>query len=265
MPARHPVRAQTRLDARQAKALTARMARAGKKHKRPGLLDQAARGVRFAIRWTLLAAVGVIALLVAWIGLYRFVDPPGGIYMWSESRRLGGISHEWVDFDAIAPVMARSVVAAEDVNFCRHWGFDMGAIRLALAEGGARGASTITQQVVKNTFLWHGRNWLRKVLEAVMTPVVETLWPKERILEVYLNVAEFDEGVFGVQAAARHHFGRSAVDLSQRQAALLAAVLPAPQTRDAAHPDEFTRRRATDIADGAATIARDDRSACFGG
>lgn len=241
------------------------MARTSRKKKKPGLVDRLAAAVRRMIRWALMALAGLAVLLVAWIGLYRFVNPPTGWYMWSESRRLGGVTQQWVDFDRIARVMPLSVVAAEDVNFCRHWGFDMGAIRAALEDGGARGASTITQQVVKNTFLWHGRNWLRKLLEAALTPVVEVLWSKERILEVYLNMAEFDEGIFGVEAAAQRYFAVGAGGLSARQAALLASVLPAPQERDAAHPTDFMRRRADAIQDGAATIARDDRSACFGG
>ncbi len=242
------------------------MARAsGRKKKKRSLMDRLASGVRRVIRWALLALAGLAVLVVLWVGLYRFVDPPTGWYMWSESRRLGGVTRTWVDFADIAPVMPRSVVAAEDVNFCRHWGFDMTAIRAALEDGGARGASTITQQVVKNTFLWHGRTWLRKVLEAAITPLVEALWTKQRILEVYLNMVEFDEGVFGVEAAAQRYFGTGAGAVSARQAALLASVLPAPQDRDAAHPTDFMRRRASAIEDGAATIARDDRSACFGG
>lgn len=241
----------------------ARQSRRSKK--KPGLLDRIATGVRRVFRWTLLALAAVAVLMVAWVGLYRFVDPPGGIYMWQEYRRLGAIRHDWVDMEVIAPVMARSAVAAEDANFCRHWGFDMGAIRVALAEGTGRGASTISQQVVKNVFLWPGRSWLRKAMEALITPVMELLWPKRRILEVYLNIAEFGEGVFGVQAAARHHFGRDASGLSAAQAALLAAALPAPQSRDAADPTARMRRRAAAITDGAATIARDDRAACFAG
>ncbi|MCB1387657.1 MAG: monofunctional biosynthetic peptidoglycan transglycosylase [Rhodobacteraceae bacterium] len=242
------------------------MARTGsRKKKQPGVMDRIAAGLRRLFRWAAVGLLGVVVLLVAWVALYRFVNPPTGWYMWSESRRLGGVTREWQDFDAIAPAMPLSVVAAEDVNFCRHWGFDMGAIRAALEEGGTRGASTITQQVVKNTFLWHGRTWLRKLLEAMLTPVVELLWPKQRILEVYLNMAEFDEGVFGVEAAAQRYFATGAGALTARQAALLASVLPAPQDRDAAHPTDFMRRRASAIADGAATIARDDRSACFGG
>lgn len=234
-----------------------------RKNKKPRLLDRLAAGLRRLFRWVLLAVAGGTVLLLVWIALYRFVDPPGGPYMWQESRRLGGIEHEWVDMEAISTAMAQSVVAAEDVNFCRHWGFDVTAIRVALAEGAGRGASTISQQVVKNVFLWQGRSWVRKALEAVMTPVMELMWPKRRILEVYLNIAEFDEGVFGVQAAARHHFNREADGLSARQAALLAAVLPAPQSRDAGDPSGQLVSRANAILDGAATIARDDRAACF--
>lgn len=205
---------------------------------------------------SVLVVTGVIAV-------HRKVDPPRSFYMGQEARRLGAISWTWVPMERIAPVMARSVVAAEDANFCLHWGFDMAAIRTAIAEGSGRGASTLSQQVVKNAYLWHGRNWGRKALEALMTPAVETFWPKRRILEVYLNLAEFDEGVFGVEAAARHYFGVSAADLGDVQAARLAAVLPDPKGRSAARPSEALRRRAAGILDGAATIARDGRAACF--
>jgi monofunctional biosynthetic peptidoglycan transglycosylase len=226
---------------------------------------RAALAVRRALRWAV-AGLGVVALLVVgWVAIYRWVDPPGGLYMWAEGRRLGGVQQNWVPMAGIAPVMARSVVAAEDANFCRHFGFDLDAIRAALDGGANRGASTITQQVVKNVFLWHDRTWLRKALEAGITPLVELIWGKRRILEVYLNMAEFAEGVFGVDAAARGYFGREANRLSARQAALLAAVLPAPQARSASRPSAFVARRATQIEDGAETIRRDGRAACFGG
>jgi monofunctional glycosyltransferase len=234
-----------------------------RKSPRAGLLDRIARSIRTGLRWTVLGLAALALLLVAWIGVYRFVNPPGGIYMWQEWRRLGAIQRDWVPMRLIAPAMARSAVAAEDANFCRHWGFDVIAIRSAIEAGGTRGASTISQQVVKNVFLWHGRSWPRKVLEAGMTPVMELLWSKHRILEVYLNVAEFDTGVFGVEAAAQHYFNRSASDLTARQAALLATILPAPQARSAARPSDFVNRRARAIEDGAATIARDGRAACF--
>ena len=130
-------------------------------------------------------------------------------------------------------------------------------------ENGRGGASTISQQVVKNLFLWHGRSWARKSIEAVWTPVIEVLWSKRRILEIYLNVAEFDTGVFGVQAAARHYFGVDAGDLTATQAARLAAILPAPKERSASNPSSFTRNRAAQIMQGADTIAADGRAECF--
>jgi monofunctional biosynthetic peptidoglycan transglycosylase len=198
---------------------------------------------------------------------FSFLNPPTTIYMASEANRLGGVAQDWVPMDDIAPVMARSVVAAEDANFCEHWGFDLDAIREAIEDGAKRGGSTISQQVAKNVFLWHGttRNerLFRKSLEAVVTPLIELIWSKRRIVEVYLNVAEFDEGVFGVEAAAQHYFGVAAQDLTTRQAARLAAVLPNPKGRSAAQPSDRVRRRAAQIADGAATILKDGRAACF--
>ena len=118
---------------------------------------------------------------------------------------------------------------------------------------------------MKNVFLWQGRSWPRKAMEAGLTPLVELVWSKRRILEVYLNVIEFDSGVFGVQEAAQRYFGVDAADLSATQAARLAAVLPSPKTRSAAKPTDFVRRRSAQIVDGAATIARDGRAACFSG
>ncbi|WP_298858781.1 monofunctional biosynthetic peptidoglycan transglycosylase [uncultured Sulfitobacter sp.] len=204
-----------------------------------------------------------VLLLVGAVLLGRVVNPPTTIYMLGERHRLGGIDHEWVPMEMIAPVMARSVVAAEDANFCRHWGFDVRAIRMAIAEGSNRGASTLSQQTVKNVYLWHGRTWVRKALEAGITPLVEALWPKRRILEVYLNVAEFDEGVFGVEAAARHYFKVGPEELTARQAAQLAAVLPSPKTRSASRPTNYLKKRAAQIRSGAATIKADGRSDCF--
>ncbi len=219
--------------------------------------------VRFLMRWALRGVMIAVALVLMLIVLFRFVNPPTTFYILSESRRLGGVEREWIGMENIAPVMARSAVAAEDANFCVHWGFDMEAIRAVLEEGARRGASTISQQVVKNTYLWHGRSWVRKALEGLITPVMEAVWTKHRVLEVYLNVAEFDEGVFGVAAASRHYFKKEAADLSAREAALLAAILPNPKGRNAAKPSAALRKRAASIADGAATIARDGRAICF--
>jgi monofunctional glycosyltransferase len=219
--------------------------------------------IRRVLLWVWRGIWGTGALLLFLILLFSFINPPTNLYQMSESRRLGGLEREWVDWDAIAPEMARSAVAAEDANFCLHWGFDMAAIRDVIASGSNRGASTISQQVVKNVFLWQGRSWLRKALEAAMTPVVELVWSKQRILEVYLNVAEFDEGVFGVQAAAQHYFGVDARDLTRTQAARLAAVLPDPKGRSASDPGPVVRRRTGQVISGAETIAADGRAACF--
>ena len=222
---------------------------------------------RTPFRWLLWQGLRVLCvgfvLVIALILLFAVVNPPTTIYMSQESHRLGGVDREWVSIEEIAPVMARSVVAAEDANFCQHWGFDLKAIKVAIAAGGHTGASTISQQTVKNVFLWHGRNFTRKGMEALMTPLVEAVWSKRRIVEVYLNVAEFDEGVFGVKAAARHYFGVGPEALSATQAARLAAILPSPKTRSASRPTNSVRKRTRQIIDGAATIRADGRSACF--
>ncbi|WP_370399555.1 monofunctional biosynthetic peptidoglycan transglycosylase [Sulfitobacter sp. JB4-11] len=214
---------------------------------------------RFVLRGIAVVFLVVVGLVV----LGTFVNPPTNAYMYAEGTRLGPVKQTWVPMERIAPVMARSAVAAEDANYCAHWGFDMVAIRKAIEDGSSRGASTISQQTVKNVYLWHGRSWIRKAMEALITPLVEAVWTKRRILEVYLNVAEFDEGVFGVEAAARHYFGVSAADLNPTQAARLAAILPSPKKRSAAQPSTFVRKRARQVRDGAATIGRDGRADCF--
>ena len=226
---------------------------------RPRIGELVRRGLHLLWRVALWSAVAV----VIWVLAYRWIDPPTTPYILAEGLRLGEVERQWVDIDAIAPVMARSVVAAEDANFCLHWGFDVAAIRDAIEAGSGRGASTISQQVVKNVFLWQDRSWLRKALEAGMTPLMETLWPKRRIIEVYLNMAEFGEGVFGVQAAAQLYFGVDAGDLSAPQAAALASILPNPKDRNAAAMTPALQRKARRVQDGAATIRSDGRAACF--
>lgn len=215
--------------------------------------------VRRLIWGVVFAALGFV--LIATL-IYALIAPPTTPYMFSEGRRIGPVKYDWVPMEQIAPVMARSAVAAEDANFCLHWGLDVNAIRAAV-DRGRGGASTISQQVVKNAYLWHGRSWTRKAIEALWTPLMEAVWSKRRVLEVYLNIAEFDEGVFGVQAAARHYFGVDAADLSALQAARLAAILPSPKNRSASNPSQFTRNRTSQIMSGAATIAADGRADCF--
>jgi monofunctional biosynthetic peptidoglycan transglycosylase len=244
-----------------AKAATKKSGPTRKKKSAPAPV---ARGwFRAVLRWVGRGLAGVAAFYALLILIFAVFNPPTNLYMLSERMRLGPLERDWVALEDIAPEMARSVVAAEDANFCLHWGFDMKAIRLALDEGANRGASTLTQQVVKNVFLWQGRSWPRKAMEALMTPVVELIWTKRRIVEVYLNVAELGKGVFGVEAAARHYFKVSAADLSPRQAALLAAALPDPKGRNPAVPSGYMRRRAAAIEDGAATIRADGRAVCF--
>ena len=238
-------------------------AKSGKTPKKAEPAPKRAGLRRRLVRWALRGLLALAVLAALWVGLFRFVNPPTTFYMWQEGRRLGGVDHTWVAMDDIAPVMQRAVVAAEDANFCSHWGIDMAALRKAIEEGANRGASTISQQVAKNVFLWQGRSWFRKLLEAGLTPLMEALWPKRRILEVYLNVAEFDEGVFGINAAAFRYFRTTPDQLSARQAALLAAVLPDPKGRSAAKPSNFVSRRAHQIEDGAATILKDGRAACL--
>ena len=239
------------------------MARKSRKRAAKSTAKRRFRPGRWLFRWSLRLVSVVFLVAVAATLLWSVINPPTTFYMLQESRRLGGIDHEWVPMDEIAPVMARAAVAAEDANFCLHWGLDIVAIRRAIDEGSRRGASTISQQTVKNVYLWHGRSWVRKAMEAAMTPLVEAIWSKRRILEVYLNVAEFDEGVFGVEAAARHYFGVGPEALSGTQAARLAAILPNPKGRSANQPSAFVRKRASQILDGAATIRADGRADCF--
>ncbi|WP_128253159.1 monofunctional biosynthetic peptidoglycan transglycosylase [Falsirhodobacter deserti] len=236
--------------------------RSSSRSRRKGALPAGREALR---KWGRRIGLGALAAAAALVLLFAAITPPMTPYMMSERMRLGGISHETVSMNAIAPVMARSVVAAEDANFCRHWGFDMSAIRSAMAAGSNRGASTLSQQVVKNVFLWQGRSWVRKALEAVLTPAVELTWSKRHILNVYLNVAEFGEGIFGVQAAARHYFGVDAANLTAVQAARLAAILPNPKQRDPVNPTTFVRGRSQAALSGAATIRADGRAGCFQG
>lgn len=200
----------------------------------------------------------VIILAVFWgggIALFSVVPVPFSAVM--AERQIGAwlqgdfgyVAHsDWVSMDEISPWMGLAVIAAEDQTFPDHWGFDVAAIEKALShnerhDSRIRGASTLSQQTVKNLFLWDGRSWLRKGLEAGLTVGVETVWSKKRILTVYLNIAEFGDGVFGVEAAAQRYFGKPASRLTQSEAALLAAVLPNPLRFKAAAPSGYVRSR----------------------
>lgn len=207
-------------------------------------------------RWVLLRFVAAMMLVVL---LFAVINPPTTWTIIQESRQHPIKPREWTNIEDIAPVMRRSVVAAEDANFCLHWGFDMREIRKVIASGSNAGASTITQQTAKNVFLWQERSWPRKAMETLFTPMIEAFWSKQRTLEVYMNVAEFGPGIFGVAAAAREYYGTTPDRLTPVQAARLAAILPAPKNRS---PHQASARSRM-IADGAATIRADGRASCL--
>ena len=228
--------------------------------RRSGRVGALLRRARRLLLWSLLA---VVLLFLVWGLIYRWVNPPITFYMMQERARLGEIQYQWIDIEEVSPMLRRAVVAAEDANFCTHWGIDSAAVRQALREGALRGGSTISQQTIKNAFLWPGRNWLRKAVEALLTPYIELVWSKRRMLEIYLNIAEFDTGVFGIEAAAWHHFGVSAKDLSRVQAGRLAVVLPDPKGRSAIRPAKEIKKRAASVIAGADLIRKDGRAECF--
>ncbi|MBL8586957.1 MAG: monofunctional biosynthetic peptidoglycan transglycosylase [Methylobacteriaceae bacterium] len=202
--------------------------------------------LRWALRLLIAAALLEAALLVAW----RFA-PPVSTLMLARWATLRSVEREWRPLSQIAPALAAAVVASEDARFCRHGGVDWTELRAVVEEGledgPTRGASTITMQTVKNVLLWPSRSFLRKGLEIPLALVADPLWSKRRTMEIYLNVAEWGEGVFGAEAAARRHFGKSAAQLSVREAALLAAALPNPIERVAGRPTARHRARAAVI------------------
>lgn len=172
----------------------------------------------------------------------------------------GALLYDWVPRERISRLAAASVIASEDQKFLEHIGFDFASIGEVVGNGNGngptRGASTISQQVAKNLYLWPGRSWLRKGIEAYLTIWIELLWPKERILEVYLNIAQFGPTVFGVEAAARNYFGKPAARLDREEAALLAAVLPNPQRLRVSRPSAYVRQRQAWIIGQAARAER---------
>lgn len=206
-------------------------------------------------RRVLIALVAFVALVtVVPVALLRVVPVWTSSFMIAYQLEglvdsdLPALRHTWVPWDEIAPAAKLAVIAAEDQRFADHFGLDLNAINQALEQrrrsGRVRGASTISQQVAKNLFLWSGQNWVRKGLEVGYTLLIEFFWSKQRILEVYLNIAEFGEGVYGVEAAAQRYFGKSAARLTYHEAALLAAVLPSPKRFSVASPSPYVLGRA---------------------
>jgi monofunctional biosynthetic peptidoglycan transglycosylase len=205
--------------------------------------------------WSLLGLVVVcIVLSAALVALLRWINPPYTAFMaqtriaaWQKHDRTYVFRHRWVDLNQISPNLPLAVVASEDQKFPEHWGFDVEAIEKAyeLNQHSHRvhGASTISQQVAKNLFLWSGRSYFRKGLEAYFTVLIEACWPKRRILEIYLNIAEFGYGTYGAEAASERFFYKRAANLSRSDSAVLAAVLPNPQLLSAAAPSAYVQKR----------------------
>ena len=208
------------------------------------------RGRRL-LRWALLALLAWCAGSVLAVALLRFVPPVASAVMlgdWIGGDRGFTLHYRWTPWEQVAPALPIALVAAEDQKFPEHHGFDLAAIQSALADADdgerLRGASTISQQVAKNLFLWNGRSFVRKGLEAYFTVLIEALWPKRRILEMYMNVAEFGPGIYGVSAASERYFHTTPARLSASQAALLAAVLPNPARLHVDRPSAYVKRRA---------------------
>ncbi|MCB1483785.1 MAG: monofunctional biosynthetic peptidoglycan transglycosylase [Hyphomicrobiaceae bacterium] len=202
-----------------------------------------ARWAKYMMAAALVWFVAVFLLILT----FRFFDPPMSSLMLQRKLMGEDVKHTWVPLAAISPKLVRAVIVSEDGRFCQHWGVDVEAIESAIAKSGdgtPRGASTISMQVAKNLFLWPSKSYVRKVLEVPLTVAIETLWPKRRIMEVYLNIAEWGPGVFGAEEAARHHFRKPARKLSDREASQLAVALPNPIRRDAGKPGPGTRRLA---------------------
>ncbi len=224
-----------------------------------------------AVRILLWGAKGLLAFVlgsVLWVGLYRFVAPPITFTMIGDAIGGHAINKQWMPLSQIDPSMARAAIGAEDSRFCNHYGFDLGAIEKAYARNAEgdhhiRGGSTISQQTAKNVFLWQGGGYFRKGLEAWFTVLIEKMWGKRRIMEVYLNVAETGIGTYGVNAGAERYFGHDASHLSAVEAARIAAVLPLPKKREAVDPSGFTRRYGNTIAARIGTVRGDGLDGCL--
>ena len=212
-------------------------------------INRRSRWSVFGLLWK--TAASIVLFTVAIVLLLRWVPPPASAFMLQQ--RLSGIvvDYRWMPMDRISPQASLAVIASEDQKFFDHWGVDLEAIVDAIEDNRSRrrqrGASTISQQVVKNLFLWPGRSYLRKGIEVYFTLLMEVLWPKTRILEVYLNIAEMGTGVFGVEAAGQRFFHKPADRLNRREAATLAAVLPSPKRMSADRPSDYVIRRTWQI------------------
>ncbi|MBA3838517.1 MAG: monofunctional biosynthetic peptidoglycan transglycosylase [Sphingomonas sp.] len=223
--------------------------------------------MRRIVRWTWRLLLGFVVVSIAWVGLYRFVAPPITLTMVGDALGGHSITKKWMPLSRIDPDMARAVIAGEDARFCTHSGFDYEAIAKAYVrtqrDGRLRGGSTISQQTAKNAFLFQGGGFIRKGFEAYFTVLIEALWDKRRIMEVYLNIAETGIGTYGVNAGAMRYFGHDASHLTPAEAGRIAAVLPLPKKRAAIAPRGFTRRHGKAITRRAGVVRHDGLDRCL--
>jgi len=217
--------------------------------------------------WTIKVLVGLFVLVHVYGLILALAPVPGTANMAGRVAQGTPVYHTWVPLEEISPHLVRAVIAAEDTRFCQHTGVDVDAIKDALdereASGRLRGASTLTQQTAKNVFFWNGGGYARKAGEAWMAVFIDGIWGKKRVLEVYLNVAEWGDGLYGAEAAAYGRFGKPAKDLTPFEAARLAAVLPSPNKWRARGAGPYVRQRTATLQARMKTIARDGLDACI--
>ncbi len=208
----------------------------------------------------------LVAGPVVTVILYRFIPPPVTPLMVIRAVEGRGLDHRWRSIDKVSPALPRALIAAEDAKFCDHRGFDFDALQKAYEnnESGRkiRGGSTISQQTAKNVFLWPGRSYVRKGLEAWFTVLIETFWGKKRIMEVYLNSIEYGSGIYGAEAAAQRYFGVGADELTQAQASRLAAILPSPLKWKVIKPGKYVAKRSKKIGKASGAVRRTGLAEC---
>ena len=215
------------------------------------------------IKWSVRFVLFFFSLIFIILLLTKWINPPITTVILSESISLDQkVNQEWRTIDKIGKNVILTVLASEDSNFCTHYGFDFNEIFRAKEKGFSRGASTISQQVSKNLILWRERSWFRKGLEALITIMIETLWSKKRILEIYLNIAETGNGYFGIQAISNSLFKKNSYDLTLKEASYIAVTLPNPKKRNAKKLSINLKKRAESVRNGANTLRLDGRALC---
>ena len=215
------------------------------------------------IKWSVRFVLFFFSLIFIILLLTKWINPPITTVILSESISLDQkVNQEWRTIDKIGKNVILTVLASEDSNFCTHYGFDFNEIFRAKEKGFSRGASTISQQVSKNLILWRERSWFRKGLEALITIIIETLWSKKRILEIYLNIAETGNGYFGIQAISNSLFKKNSYDLTLKEASYIAVTLPNPKKRNAKKLSINLKKRAESVRNGANTLRLDGRASC---